>query len=716
MEIVPEPARPRVGLVLGGGGARGAAHIGVLRELERLRVPVDAIVGTSMGAVVGGLYASGMSVDDLDELVRTLDWGEALSDQPDRADLSFRRKLDDARFPINLELGYRDDEFQLPQGAIQGHNLDLLLRRLTLHVSDVDDFDDLPVRFRAIGSDIVAAEPYVMASGDLALAIRASMSVPGVIAPVMVDGHLLVDGGIVGNLGVDVMQALDVDVIIAVDVEFPLYPIEELDSVVAISEQMLTIAVRKETVRQIAKLGDQDILIQPKLGTFGSTDFGNAGDVIEPGANAAAALEPRLRKLSVDERAWQSFVASRTNQPQIDSEVGFVRVLHDDDVPSAVLASRMTIVPGDPVDADVLEAEANRLNGLQLYERVGYRLVGEGGETGVEFTAQPKTWGPNLLRFGLSIEDDFEGSTSFNVMSRLVRHDVNLRGGELLADVRLGTDPQFGAELYQPFSAGSPFFYSPRFVIGQRNVNAFGGNDNIARLRLTETRAAVDAGVALGTIGEIRAGIYRGGGEARVKVGDPSLPNIDFETGGGFLRFRIDTLDNAQFPRRGSFVNLDWNAARDSLGADVRFDTVVLDTHSAWSRGRSTLAVRLNYATTLNGTLPIYEQFSLGGFLRLSGLERGEMAGQHAGIASLVYMRRISDTDRGILRVPVYVGGSLEAGNVWQSRDSIGTGSLLVNGSLFLGIDTYIGPLYLAAGFAERGSRNFYLFVGAPPR
>lgn len=214
--------RPRVGLVLGGGGARGGAHIGVLKELERMRIPVDAIAGTSMGAIVGGLYATGMSAAELESLIGSLDWAGALTDKPDRADLSFRRKQDDAQVPVDFELGLRGASLVLPKGVVQGQKLDLLLRELTLGVSHVHDFDELPIPFRAIASDIEKGEIYVMERGDLARAIRASMSVPAVFTPVRIDGRLLVDGGLVGNLPVDVMQAMGVDIVIAVDVEFPL--------------------------------------------------------------------------------------------------------------------------------------------------------------------------------------------------------------------------------------------------------------------------------------------------------------------------------------------------------------------------------------------------------------------------------------------------------------------------------------------------------------
>ena len=348
-EVPSDETRPRVGLVLGGGGARGAAHIGVLRELERLRVPVDAIVGTSMGAIVGGLYATGMTANELEELVGSLDWADAMSDDPDRDDLSFRRKQDDREAPIDLELGLRGTELILPKGAIQGQKLDLLLRELTLDVSHVSDFDDLPIPFRAVASDIERGEAWVMGKGDLARSIRASMSVPAIIAPIRVDGRLLVDGGLVGNLPIEIMQQMKVDVIIAVDVEFPLYGPEDLDSVLKISEQMLTILMRNEKLRQIGRLGDRDVLIQPELGIFASTNFADILDTIEPGATAAREQAGALAALALDEPAWEDHVASRRRPVLPLSELAFVRVVHDGVLASAVLESKLTVRAGDEV-------------------------------------------------------------------------------------------------------------------------------------------------------------------------------------------------------------------------------------------------------------------------------------------------------------------------------------------------------------------------------
>jgi NTE family protein len=714
--VADAQSRLRIGLVLGGGGARGAAHIGVLKELERLRIPIDAIAGTSMGAIVGGLYATGIGAQELEQLVSSLDWTAALTDKPDRADLSFRRKQDDLEFPINFELGLRGTDLLLPKGVIQGQKLDLLLRELTLSASHVKDFDELPIPFRAIASDIVAGEAVIIGEGDLAMAIRASMSVPGVFAPVRVDGKLLVDGGLIGNLPVDVMQEMDVDVIIAVDVEFPLYDADALGSVLAISEQMLTILIRKETLRQIDKLTESDFLIQPALGTYSSADFGNIVETIEPGIQAVLEQTDKLQKLSLPEPEWTVYLQQRVLEPKEDDELAFVRVVHDGKLSPRVLESRLTVHAGDKIDSTALAENANQLYGLQLYEHVGYRLVDEDGATGVEYRAVAKSWGPNFLQFGVSYEDDLDGSTAFNLSTRMTRAGINKLGAEWRTDLQLGTDPALVTEFYQPLSADARFFVAPKLKAHQSNLNTYVLDDATARYRVTESDLSLNIGRELGTIGEFRIGAFRGRGNTRLKVGDPNLPNYNFETGGAFASLRFDSMDNSSFPRKGVLANVRWELSRTSMGADHQFDTLEGAYSQTWSRGKSSLQLGLSYATTQGVDDQVENFFPLGGFLRLSGLERGEISGPHAALAKLVYYRRVSNTTGGLFETPVYVGVSAEAGNVWQSRDDIGFDTTSLNGSVFVGLDSYVGPIYLAAGFAEGGQSNFYLFIGSPPR
>lgn len=714
-KVESQNERPRIGLVLGGGGARGAAHIGVLRELERMRIPIDAIAGTSMGAMVGGLYASGASTTELVEMAGSIDWINELADKARRSDLNFRRKEDDGQFPINVEIGLRDGEIAMPMGLVQGHRLELLLHELTIAVSHISDFDDLPIPFRAVATDIDEAEAYVIDHGDLADAMRASMSVPGIFAPSTIDDRLLVDGGIVANLPVDVMRQMGVDVIIAVDAEFPLYPPEELDSAVKVSEQVLTILIHKETRRQIDLLDDNDILIRPDLGMFASSDFGGILDVIEPGADATVAVAEGLRQLAVDEETYAEYSARRTADARLPKRLDFVRIVHDGTLSDATLAARVYVKEGDPIDTERLAADADRLYGLNLYEEVSYRLVEEEGRQGVEYRATTKGWGSNDLLFGLSLEEGLDGTTAFNLNARMTRVGLNSRGAEWRTDLQLGTEPVLFSEFYQPLTAGSPWFLAPQVELRRSNLGVFVSQDEIARLRISEAQAGLDFGREIGYTGEFRLGVYRGTGESTVKVGDPSLPKTDFDAGGLFAQLRFDTLDDAHFPERGIRAELRWQRSQAGLGADNEFDTFAGDFLSTWTRGRNSMQVGLGYATTRNGTSALQDLFALGGFQRLSGLERDAISGPHAALAKLVYRRRVGES-AGIFDVPIYLGVTVEAGNVWQSRADIGFDSALVNGSIFAGFDTYFGPLFLATGIAEGGDRSFYLLLGAPPR
>ena len=710
-----EPDRLKVGLVLGGGGARGGAHIGVLKELEALRIPIDAITGTSMGAIIGGLYASGVSTAELEEIVATMDWSRGLSNQPDREDLSFRRREDNTDFPVGVELGFRDGQFKTPQGAVQGHHLDLILRDLTRHVDQVKNFDDLPIPFRAIASDVGSGEMYVMGSGDLARAIRASMSVPAAFDPVTIDGRLLVDGGLVGNLPVSVVQDMGVDVIIAVNVEFPLYPQEELDSVLTITEQMFTILIRTETLRQMENLEPDDVLIEPDLGLFASSDFANIAETIEPGTIATRRQAKKLDRLSVDEAAYAAWQQGRVKPDPVGGELKFVRVRNNSRISDETLLSMLTVEAGDPIDTDVLTYEADQLFGLQLFEKVGYKLIDDGDGLGVEFRATEKDWGPTYLRFGVSLEDNIEGDTRFNIRTRITRPAINRFGGEWRTDLQLGTDPRLFTELYQPMSETSRLFAAPALEFRTQNFNAFVDGSAQSRLRLSEFVASFDVGTQIGDFAEFRVGLYRGNGEADVKVGAPGIGIPDYQSGGLAASLRVDTVDDPFWPRDGVLGEFRYQAARESLGDDADVDSVSARFDVARSRGKNTVVLGGAYATTLEGDGGPRDFFPLGGLLRLSGLERGQVSGKHLALARLLYFRRVGETAGGLFEVPVYLGASLEAGNTWQNRDDIKFDNALVHGSLFAGLKTFFGPLYLALGYGEGGETSYYLSIGSLP-
>jgi NTE family protein len=391
--------RPRVGLVLSGGGARGAAHIGVLKMLDDLHVHIDAIAGTSMGAVVGGLYASGYSAREIETIMTSVNWQEAFRDRPTRTDLPFRRKEEEENFLVNFPLGLRGGHFQLPKGLIQGQKLSQILRRLTLPIAEITDFDALPTRFRAVATDLETGDPVVMHDGDLASAMRASLSAPGVFAPVERNGRLLVDGGLAENLPIDVARAMGVDILIVVDVSTPLVTRDKLTSAPAISNQMLAILIRRNEQRQLESLSRNDVRIAPVLGDYSPYDFGIVARAVEAGEQAALAVQTQLLALAVDgvsfERSAQRRAAARESPPRIE----FVRIDSGSERYAAALHKLFDDQIGAPADPAELQKRVTSFYGGENFEGIDYRIVqDDDGKYGLALTARRNSWGPTYAQ------------------------------------------------------------------------------------------------------------------------------------------------------------------------------------------------------------------------------------------------------------------------------------------------------------------------------
>ncbi|MEL7296476.1 MAG: patatin-like phospholipase family protein [Pseudomonadota bacterium] len=709
-----DEARPRVALVLSGGGARGAAHVGVIRRLEELQVPVDIVIGTSMGAVVGGLYASGLNADELEQVIRDIDWLDAFIDAPPRSDLTYRRKRDDDDFLVNFELGVRDGKVRLPKGLIQAQKLALYLREFSLSTSSIKNFDDLPTPFRAVAADIVTGETVVIGEGDLAQAMRASMSAPGVFAPAEVDGRTLVDGGIAMNLPVEVAQELGADIIIAVDVGFPLLPADSIDSALAVSNQMLTILIERETREQRRLLSAEDLLIQPALGLLSSTDFLSALDAIEIGYQSAVDATPGLQRYALTADRYATVNAMRRQRAGLDFVPAFVDLRTDAEISPRVIQARIATEPGAPLSTERLREDLAKIYGLGLFEQVDYRVVQRGEETGLEIDARAKSWGPGYMRFGIAFEEDFEGSGAFGVSARYLRTAVNRLGAEWRTSLDFGTNTRIETEFFQPLSFDLRYFVAPIVNFEQTNVNLISDADPLARYRLTSGEAGLFFGREISNIAEIRAGIYRGNGDAKVRVGDPNLQRFDIDQGGLRASVGFDTLDDSVFPSQGSRYEMVVDWAREGLGSERDFTTYFSTYRGYRTWGRHTWSVGLDFATANNADNVVNAAYRLGGFLNLSGLDRGAIAAPHAALGKVVYQRRTGRTGGGLFDWPLYLGASIEAGNAWATRDEADFNDLIFNGSLFLRFDTFFGPLFLASGFAEDGESTLYLFLGSP--
>ncbi|HTU68174.1 MAG TPA: patatin-like phospholipase family protein [Steroidobacteraceae bacterium] len=712
-------SRPRIGLVLSGGGARGAAHIGVLKVLEENHVPIDAIAGTSMGAVVGGLYASGLSAADIERVMTSVDWQDAFRDRPPRTSLNFRRKLEDQSFLVKFPLGLKGRKFRLPRGLVQGQKLTQTLRALTLPVAQVQSFDDLAIPFRAIATDIVTGERVVMDHGDLTTAMRASLSAPGVFAPVETDGRLLVDGGLSSNLPVDVAREMGVDLLIVVDCGFPLLERGKLDSVATVSNQMLAILIRHNTNEQRKTLTSRDVVIDPALGDFSSLDFGDHEKAMLLGEQAARGQLERLQALSIPEPEFERLAVARSAIRKDLPKVEWLRVDPGSERYAGAIEALFADQIGKPADGDKLSKRVAELYGQGNLENFDYRLMqndplpGEPPEYGLALTTRRNSWGPNYLRFGLQLQNDFEGNSSFNAAVRGTLAEITRYGGEWTWDLQVGETPRVATEIYLPVGYRSRWFVAPHAEFQIRTLQIADDDEHIlAEYRVRSTTYGLDLGRELGSYGEVRIGAGRSVGAARVRVGDPLLPPTDFDNHNLFAEYRYDSVDDVNFPRHGSTWQIGWEGERESQEGDANL--LLFDWLHAKSWGRNTAIIWTTAGTRLDSEVDVARSYySLGGFLNLSGTTPDTLVGPHFAIARGIFYRQIGTKGtQGFLDVPVYLGASIEKGNVWTTRKEMSFASAKTNGSVFIGMDTLLGPVYFATGFDDDGGSAYYLFLG----
>jgi len=702
--------RPKVCLVLSGGGARGAAHIGVIEVLEEMHIPIDCIAGTSMGSIVGGLYASGMSTGEIKKTLVTIDWKDAFNDNIPREDRSFRRKRDDDLYLIKRKPGIGDDgKIKLPAGFLQGQKIDLIFKELALPVSDIKDFDELSIPFRAVATDITTGDAVVLSSGDLAKSMQASMSVPSIFAPVEMDGRLLVDGGVSNNLPVDVARDMGADIIIAVDISTPLKKREELTSAVSITGQLTGILTRRNTEEQIATLSGKDVLIVPDLGDISSADFAESGQAVPKGRAAAEQHREQLAGLAVAQADYADLVRSMPERKTIPPVIDFVKLDNRSRVSDAVIMARLHVKTGEPLDVQALDHDIGIIYGLELFENVDYEVVEENGKNGLLINVKERSWGPNYLQFGLQLGDNFEGEGTYNLGAAYTRTAINRLNGEWRTALQIGENAGIATEIYQPLDVASRYFINPRLFYAKGNYNVFSpGGEILAQYRISRYGIDIGGGREFGAWGEARLGYRRYAGEVEVRIGSPAQPEDNYNSGELYGRLAVDKLDNINFPRAGYFGRLEYILSDEALGADTDFDQVLLNGLYAYTWDRNTLIAGATFGVTPDDDAPVQNLFRLGGLFRLSGYQVDELSGQQLGLVKLIYMRRIGN----ISFLPAYLGGSLEAGNTWQDTDDIEVGNLIGAGSLFIGLDTFVGPLYIAYGVGEYSHNSFYLYLG----
>ncbi|HQR44918.1 MAG TPA: patatin-like phospholipase family protein [Thermoanaerobaculia bacterium] len=719
LAVSPLPAeeapttRPKIGVAFGGGGARGGAHVGVLKVLEELRIPVDYVAGTSIGSIVGGLYATGLSPAEMDDILRKTDWNDATSDDPPRKDVWYRNKEDDHLYLIKAELGLSHGKVVLPTGLLAGEKLGILLRKFTLPFSETRDFNAFPIPYRCVATDISNGSKVVLWHGDVARAMRASMAIPAFFTAVDIDGKLLTDGGTVENLPVQTVRDMGADIVIAINIGTPLKGKDQLTSFFAVANQLTGLLTVGNVQGSIDALRSKDLLIEPDLEGIESFNFEQFPEGIERGVAAAEAMKERLKALSVPEAEYAAFL-KRQRYPHPVPRVDAVKVVPAAGVDPRVIASRVTYRPGGPVNWKAVDRTLADVYELGDFETVDFRIVPVNGVSTLVIEPRPKTPAPMRVRFGLLLNTDFSGSSAFALRASVNQTHLNALRGEWKTQFEVGNQNYLRTELYQPLDAAGRFFLAPSAGIQRTPFNLYVEQSAVGRYLVDDVFVGFDGGISLGPLGQVSAGIRRDWYKYKENISAFPVSDATQNQTAFVAQAVIDQMDNVAFPRDGWGTKVDFVSAGRVLGGDWSYNKLSFRGGWAHSWGSWTLALGANGAAKLgNNQLPFVEAAFAGGFLNLSGLQPLELWGNYGAVGRAVVYKRLIALP-ALVGSGVFLGGSLETGNAWLSSSDVRFDNLRFAGSVFLGADTLLGPLYFAFGLADGGQHSFYLALGLP--
>jgi NTE family protein len=707
-------ARPRIGLVLGGGGAKGGAHIGVIKVLEEMRIPVDCIAGTSMGAIVGAAYATGLSADELESVVTAVDWRDILQSAP-RQSFPVNRKSRDLVFPLGLEVGVKRDGLVLPGGLIPTHQIEALFRRIVGDAGPISDFNQLPIPFRAVATDIESGQMVVFDHGDLAEAMRASMAVPGAFAPVSINGRLYADGMLVRNLPVDVARETCADVVIAVPVGNPGPNQKGLRSLLQVAGQAMNVAINANENAQLATLTAKDVTIRVTLKDITSSDFDKIPASIPIGEAAAREQVAQLARYSLSPSAyaaWRANLAKISKRGVI--KIDEVRLTGFNVTNPKVMRTFIRTAPGDIFDPHKSDQDADRLVARGDFSTVSYQLTVEDGRNILTYIAKEKDYGPNYLLFDGNLSTDFKGNTGWGLRLDTDMRWLNSLGGEFRADFQLGCPNVLSAEFYQPLDTHQVFFVAPSVFAFQYLQYLYQGDTIVAQLDNRRYGGELDVGAAFSSWGEYRLGLLRGSATGKLNVADPTIPNPgQAELGGITTKFTYDTQDLRLFPTAGTHATVSGYYSTTGLGASANYETASINWSTTFSFARNVWTINFRGGSDFGSHAPYYDQFSQGGLFDFSGYQINELVGREYALGVVQFRRAIAYLSEA-MGTAVYFGGSVEAGNVYQRLDGTPSSGALLAGSVYLGIRSKLGPVYFAWGQAEGGRRALYLYLGSP--
>ncbi|MBN9286811.1 MAG: hypothetical protein BGO43_05345 [Gammaproteobacteria bacterium 39-13] len=703
--VFAEERRPKVGLVLSGGGARGAAHIGVIEALEELDVPIDIIVGTSMGAVIGGLYAAGASIDDIKYNFTKLNWEHIFNIQINRDFLYYRRKQDDDIFLLKNFISYSDGSFHLPWGIVTGQNLYQFFNSYLLSQEPIDDFTQLKYPFKAVSTDLVTGKAVVLDKGDLALSMLASMAVPGIINPVDMGDYLLVDGGVSANLPIQIAREMGADIIIAVDVSTPLSTKNQINDLADSLNQLTNILTHNNIVVSKSSLTSQDILIEPKLGNLGTSDFDKFKEGIRPGIEATYLHRDRLQQLSSSSAVYNTCLLSKTLIRVDDIQIKKEHFLRPETYHHYLDFDKTYIT------TDELTNHISYLYGLDIYERIYYGIEYDKNENVLVVEPHLKSENPLYVQGSLFIDTDFQTNNSFGLAIGFTNPQVNSLLGEWRIIGKIGQGTGIFAEFYQPLESSLSWFINPYINLQRLPRPIYFDYTNLATVLDSSAQVGVLFGRNFSNVARLSAFWLFEYDGYDVKEGTLFLPENHSQNGEMGLTFEWDTVDNIYFPHHGLRGEAKFTSNEKAFGGKSHFSQFASRGLCGFSSGKHALALAGIYNKTLDGELELNSQFSLGGLFELTGLANNELMGNNAGLLTGIYFYEIKKLSLIPNRPsPVYAGASLERGKVWGDTN-LGDNKFISSGSLFLGIDSLIGPIYLAFGMTDNGRKAAHLVI-----
>ena len=713
--------RQKVGLVLSGGGAKGSAHISVLKVLEENNVPIDYIVGTSIGAYVAGMYALGFSAAEIEEIMLNENWDEGYSDGIPRETLHYEDKLLHDQYNLPVKLGYSDKQTKTTSGLLIGQSMRRLLKSSTNLVETFESFDDLAIPYRAVAADLVTSKAVVLDSGSIVDAMKASATVPGALQPMKLNGKLLVDGGIANNMPVDVAKAMGADVVIAVDIGSSLSEKENIQSTIDVLNQLSTILTSKTTEQQKALLTDKDILIRPQVGELSTTDWSVLPEALRLGHEAALEHVEEIAALSVSTERFERYVTNKNvKREQWFAPVSqpVVQIVYDNNskVNQRIIRNSFELKEGTVITDKALDEAIARVYALDKFELVYAEFKDTEEGRILTLTTNGKSWGPNYFHFGFSMQESFSSDSAILIDFAYNLTDLTDNGGTWKNAVTLGYEKVISTEFYQPLDEEHRFYSRNRFWYEHNRWGSNSQNNLNGELSKKSYQAITGLGYNIFNKAILEAGLI--GEDGKLRYSEWNGEQANFRSYGGYFRVGFDNLNSINFPTSGNQLNFQINYRNDTYDQTITDHTkdqstqFTADWRGALSLGNHTFVGIASFAKVENDGDYSVHVSELGGFLNLSAFQKDELVGTHKIFSALVYHYDLGQNVFGLTDLPVYLGASWEAGNVWLLKESMQLDDLIYSGSLFFGTDTSVGPLALGIGLADTGDGSFFLSIG----